>query len=212
MKAAPVHLHSLSRLMVEVSKSKSVLDVGAGGRRLGAHVSTCDIIARPNVDVVCDVCRRLPFPDQHFDLVVCTSVLEHVENDRLAIEELTRVTSIGGRIWIEIPFLYHYHVSDFGDRADYRRWTLEGGKRISHALRLLEWGHNVGPATALRLMASEVLALCVHSPRHEGPYYLARSLLSWLLYPVSWLDRFCMRSVHSHRVAGGFYLLFERME
>lgn len=45
----------------------------------------------------------LPYPDSHFDLVVCTEVLEHVENMNQAVEELARVTKKEGHLIISTP-------------------------------------------------------------------------------------------------------------
>lgn len=92
---------------------------------------------------------------------------------------------------------------DLAERV--HRWTLEGAKRLIPGMRLLEWGHNVGPATALRLMASEVLAMPFHHPRHEG------WALAWMLYPLSWLDKLCVGRVTSSRATGKFWLLWERL-
>ncbi|GIX27869.1 MAG: hypothetical protein KatS3mg123_1750 [Burkholderiales bacterium] len=39
---------------------------------------------------------QLPYPDQTFDLVTCTEVMEHLENYRRIIREIFRVTKPGG--------------------------------------------------------------------------------------------------------------------
>ncbi len=212
MNAAPVNLLDRERLVREVLQAARVLDVGAGSRRLAEHVVTTDIVARPNVDVVADVCAGLPFFDEQFDLVVCTSVLEHVHDERKAMAEIHRVTRQGGRVWIEVPFLYHFHISSAGDTADYRRWTWEGCKQLINetGLTLLAYGHNVGPGTALRLMAAEVLAMPFHHPKHEAVYYLVRNLLGWILYPLGMLDRWCANKEIGRRATGGFWMLAER--
>lgn len=43
-------------------------------------------------------------PDDHFDLLICYHVLEHVENDRKAMQELHRVLKPGGKALIQTPF------------------------------------------------------------------------------------------------------------
>jgi SAM-dependent methyltransferase len=45
----------------------------------------------------------LPFPDSSFDLVLSHEVLEHVQDDRIAVEEITRVLVPGGRAVIFTP-------------------------------------------------------------------------------------------------------------
>jgi SAM-dependent methyltransferase len=50
--------------------------------------------------------RRLPFPDNAFDLTYSISVLEHVEGegDRDAMAEIVRVTRPGGYVGINMPY------------------------------------------------------------------------------------------------------------
>jgi predicted TPR repeat methyltransferase len=46
---------------------------------------------------------NLQFPDGSFDLVICSDVLEHISNDRLAFAELARVTKRGGNLLLTVP-------------------------------------------------------------------------------------------------------------
>lgn len=46
---------------------------------------------------------RLEFPDATFDAVICSHVLEHVHDDRLAMRELRRVLKPGGWAIIQVP-------------------------------------------------------------------------------------------------------------
>ncbi len=193
--------------MTEIISASRVLDVGSGGRRLAQHVVCADVVRRSNVDVVADLCGCLPFSDETFELVVCTSVLEHVKDVNAALYELARVTRRGGRLWLEVPFLYHFHVSGRGDTNDFRRWTWEGVRRELAQWEIMEHGHNVGPATALRLIAAEVLAMPFYHDVHTGAYYLARWFWGWALYPLSWLDAWCSRKSIASRATGGFWVL-----
>nr|WP_290667800.1 class I SAM-dependent methyltransferase [Ardenticatena sp.] len=47
--------------------------------------------------------ERLPFPDETFDTVLSHEVLEHVGDDRLAVQEIVRVLRVGGRAVIFVP-------------------------------------------------------------------------------------------------------------
>jgi len=53
--------------------------------------------------VVCGTGERLPFPADHFDLVLSHEVIEHVQNDRDAIAEIVRVLRPGGRLTLFCP-------------------------------------------------------------------------------------------------------------
>ena len=46
---------------------------------------------------------HLPFPDDAFDRVICSEVLEHIADDEGAMRELTRVLRPGGTMAITVP-------------------------------------------------------------------------------------------------------------
>lgn len=48
--------------------------------------------------------QRMPFPDAHFDVVICSRVLEHVQDDQLAMRELHRVMRPGGIGLLSAPW------------------------------------------------------------------------------------------------------------
>ena len=49
-----------------------------------------------------DVCA-IPFPDQSLDLVLATDIIEHVDDDALALREIRRVLKTTGRVIITVP-------------------------------------------------------------------------------------------------------------
>lgn len=53
--------------------------------------------------VLCAAGEHLPFPDNHFDLVLSHEVLEHVQDDRQVIAEMVRVLAPGGRLALFCP-------------------------------------------------------------------------------------------------------------
>lgn len=66
------------------------------------------------IDIVSDI-TSIPAPDSHFDVVLCTEVLEHVPDPLAAIRELARLVKPRGKIIITAPFCslthfapYHY--------------------------------------------------------------------------------------------------------
>ena len=46
---------------------------------------------------------QLPFPDNFFDVIVSSHVLEHIENDVLCIKECARVLKPGGELILWVP-------------------------------------------------------------------------------------------------------------
>ncbi|MFC2064206.1 class I SAM-dependent methyltransferase [Chloroflexota bacterium] len=53
--------------------------------------------------LTCAAGENLPFPSERFDLVLSHEVLEHVANDRLAVEEIIRVLRTGGLLALFVP-------------------------------------------------------------------------------------------------------------
>jgi SAM-dependent methyltransferase len=97
------------RKLVEDSKSKRCLQIGARNAKLGEHWVCADLYDMADyVDYHYDI-HDLKFADEEFDVVVCGAVLEHVDDPLKAISELRRVLKPGGLIWIEVPFNHHYH-------------------------------------------------------------------------------------------------------
>jgi SAM-dependent methyltransferase len=66
--------------------------------------------------------RTIPFPDASFDSVLCTEVLEHVEDPDRLVAEIWRVLRPGGTVLATIPFSarVHYTPHDFHRFTPYR--------------------------------------------------------------------------------------------
>lgn len=47
--------------------------------------------------------HSLPFPDNHFDTVICSEVLEHIPNYTSALSEIDRVLSNSGKLAVSVP-------------------------------------------------------------------------------------------------------------
>jgi SAM-dependent methyltransferase len=106
-----------------------VLDVGGRKvRRRGAFVPPVESVERwvtvnPDIAAGADITGglpQLPFPDGTFDAVVCTEVLEYVENVEMAVADIARVLGPEGVAYVSVPFLHRLH-GDPG--ADRRRFT-----------------------------------------------------------------------------------------
>jgi SAM-dependent methyltransferase len=73
------------------------------------------------LDVINAAGEHLPYPDGHFDLVMSNEVIEHVQNDRLAVEEMVRVLKPGGRLVLFCPNIgYPFETHGIYRRGIYR--------------------------------------------------------------------------------------------
>lgn len=84
---------------------------GALARENARDVITLDLAPR-GVDVACDL-TAIAFPDESFDLVYCSHVLEHVPDDRAAMRELRRILRPGGTLLVQVPVRGRETYEDF---------------------------------------------------------------------------------------------------
>jgi SAM-dependent methyltransferase len=105
----------------------NVLDVGAGEfNRYEKHFkptkyTKMDVHEGPNVDVVGSI-EKIPFPDGHFDSVVCTQVFEHLPHPVESAREVSRVLKKGGHLVMTVPQMNELHE----EPHDYFRYTNFG--------------------------------------------------------------------------------------
>ncbi|MFC0037464.1 class I SAM-dependent methyltransferase [Actinomadura rayongensis] len=101
----------------------------------------------------------LPFPDDHFDKIIASEVLEHIPDDMRAMRELLRVLKPGGHLAVTVPswlperlcwaLSEDYHTAPGGHVRIYTRAELEaklkslgfrvGGHHHAHGLHAPYW-------------------------------------------------------------------------
>ena len=121
----------------------SVCDVGCGTgfllnfiaqKRAGEfdHFTGVDIVL-PNkqsveIEFVESPIEQLPFPDKHFDTVICTHVLEHALDFRKALQELRRICK--HRLIVVVPrereyiYTFNPHFNFFPYRHSFLRYMI----------------------------------------------------------------------------------------
>lgn len=149
-----------------VQPGARVLDVGCGIRpyyplfaSVAADYAGNDIEAREGVRYVSPV-EALDIPDESFDLVLCTQVLEHVRRPLRALEEMGRVLAPGGHLFLTTHGVYPFHP----DPQDYWRWTQQGFEALfedTPALELIELvPHGGAGSTMAVLTGSSIREAC----------------------------------------------------
>jgi SAM-dependent methyltransferase len=90
------------------------------------NYKTADI-AMTHVDFFVDL-MRIPFPDNSYDFFICSHVLEHVQDDQVALAELFRILRRGGVGILMVPIVIDLDeiFEDPSIKTDEDRWKYYG--------------------------------------------------------------------------------------
>ncbi len=156
------------------TEKKQVLDIG-GGLRLArknadrvregqewlealaqkVEYTVMNPVPDYGADVIGDI-HHMPFPDNSQEAIICSAVLEHVENPFVASAEMYRTLKPGGYCYVFVPFLFYYHIPKNGEYKDYWRFTEDGVRylfrqfssmEVSSSRGALETWFRLNPAT-----------------------------------------------------------------
>lgn len=159
--------------VIKPVKPVKILDVGSGEGFTLVRLSRCKIgkilegvdysedalkLGRkmyPNINLKQGDIYKLPYRDNSFDLLICTEVLEHLQNPQKAIAELKRVTS--KYVVFSVPnepfftlanFLRGKYLKTFGNHPEhinhwvnggFKKFLRKNGFRISAARTPFPW-------------------------------------------------------------------------
>ena len=181
--------------LLKVNRGERVLDAGCGTGRHTFHLSksdcfvtAMDILHRDLMQVryflalmekkkekraVCDTLMAdmhyLPFRDGAFDKIVCSEVLEHIEDDAAGLRELVRALKNGGQIAVTVPTYFSEVL--FGVLSE-EYFNTPGGHIRKYTAKKI-----------VTLVKSQSLA--IFAVRHEHSFHT----LYWLLRCVFGLHR-----------------------
>ncbi len=135
---------------------------------------------------------RLPFADGAIDHVICSEVLEHVENDQAAIGELARVLRPGGVAYITVPHRKAYFAADDRFVGHFRRYEIDEmlAKLDRAGLRLRRMEKVLGPLEKITMWTLVVTLSAFERATHrdarppESSGSLAGRALRGVLRPV----------------------------
>lgn len=176
-----------------------VADLGCGTTEHDDLVVAVDGVAYPNVHVITDL-EKLPFQNDSLSGVLSIAVLHHVADPRANVVEMRRVLRPGGRALCYIPFIQGYHASPH----DYQRFTQSGVAKLFGDFELVRIGLGAGPTSGMLWVLQEWLAMVLSC----GSVRLYRLLLplTWVLFPLKFLDAILIRHPAAHVIASGFLI------
>lgn len=109
-----------------------LLDIGCGEKKkeflIGDYVHEYvgvdhkDSLHSLNAVDIIGTAYAIPVPDDSFDSILCTAVLEHLEEPRLALKEAFRVLRPDGHAVYTVPLFWHVHE----EPRDFYRYTRYG--------------------------------------------------------------------------------------
>ncbi|MGD0826864.1 MAG: methyltransferase domain-containing protein [Desulfobaccales bacterium] len=167
----------LRRILPEMGGK--VLDVGCGGKPYRSWFGPVseyiglDVSPGPAVDVLVAPDGAWPLPDEHFDGLLSTQVMQYVANLHLSLAEMERVLKRGGVAVLSLPFLYNEHRAPW----DYWRFTVYGAERLFPGFEITHLEKQGGIGSTLAILFLNCLEMSMN-------YTLATRLLKGLLLPI----------------------------
>lgn len=133
--------------LAKVPRGLRILDAGAGeqkNRRHCAHLeyvsqdfcqyNSATLIANEGlhsnawdtsrIDIVCDI-TSIPEPDNSFDAILCSEVLEHIPEPTLALDEFSRLLKPGGSLILTAPFASIVHMAPYHFCSGFSKYWYE---------------------------------------------------------------------------------------
>ncbi len=98
--------------------------------------------------------RIIPFPDDRFDHILCTEVLEHAEEPGVLMAEMHRVLKPGGSLILTVPFSARVHHAPY----DFHRFTVYGLAKMLAPFAKYQIAERGNDVTAI---ANKLIVLCM---------------------------------------------------
>jgi SAM-dependent methyltransferase len=171
------------------------LDYGAGIGKyrnfIKPHTTsylTFDQSADSGADIIGDV-HSTSLPDDSFDTIFCTQVLEHVSEPREVLKQIHRVLRVDGMCIITAPFCIPYHA----DPKDYYRYSKEGLIHLTSdaGFSLIESGTYGG----VFMVISEFIRFSFFNPYKKKQFRGAFRLMKDIQSVAGFLDRLSKNSI-----------------
>lgn len=173
----------LEQFIAEHASDKKALDVGARRGRynnLFPNKISIDIDEESNPDIVADA-HNLPFEENTFEIILCTEVLEHVDNPFKVAKELHRVLKPGGKLILTTRFMYPLHEAP----RDNWRFTVFNLRSLFSEFNEVEV---LAETDSITTFASLFQRL-VWQTRFRGNYFwqIFFRIVTWLLLRFTWI-------------------------
>lgn len=182
---------------------QSILEVGGGQSGLSAllfpqaQITNIDIEPsyaesplnkNPRIKFICGDATKLPFEDNSFDAITMFDLLEHVPDDKVAINEAFRVLKPGGFLLLSTPnenwrFPY-YSFMQFVCPKDTDVMAEWGHVRRGYSLEELE--ALIGMPCQKTATFINPITVLIHDVAFSNLSPLVKAVMSTFLSPITW--------------------------
>lgn len=135
--------------------------------------------------VACDA-KSLPFLNESFDGVVCSEVLEHIEDDREALREISRIAKRGGELILTCPV--HKRLFGFDDKfvGHYRRYEIPEllAELSRQGFRDFQVRPILGSLEKLVMLSATRIFSVLKGKGDSGSSRKGTHILAWLFFPI----------------------------
>jgi len=152
----------------------------------------------------CCTADDIPIPDNYFDTLIMTEVLEYLVNPRQVFDELYRVSKPGCMMLLSTPFLVPIHADYPEDHVRYtpvmiRQLVSQSGFQI----------HTIDPMGSVGAVLSDILRISfTYSANSKTRYVILRKLLNRARPFFQFLDnRFDQQK---HFITTGYFVICEK--
>ena len=185
-------------LQTAINEKKKVINIGAGQYHIEGTISIDPFYEKEDNFHIKAYGEDLPLENDSIDFAICNAVLEHVKDPKKIIDEIYRILKIGGKIYVDIPFIYPFHAAP----NDYNRMTLPGLEILCERFEKIDSGMCLGPNSALaQFLVTYSQALF----KNKGIKKLFRNITKILVFPLKYFDKFLAKNKEALSVAGGIY-------
>jgi ubiquinone/menaquinone biosynthesis C-methylase UbiE len=140
-----VRIDWVSDALRSIPSGYRILDAGAGELRLKPYCDHLDYVSQDfcqyegkgdgnalqtgdwnttQIDIVSNIIS-IPVPDESFDVVLCSEVLEHIPDPVAAIKEFSRILKPGGILLVTAPFCSLTHFAPYHFASGLNRYWYE---------------------------------------------------------------------------------------
>lgn len=153
----------ITKLIKKHNLHGKILDVGCGEGTLlesfnskinelyGMDISTIALnkvssVAKDNITFLTgDISKKDSLPSIKFDVLICSEVLEHIENDAIAIENLNELLNPSGHLIITLPYKKKYWTKHDEHAGHFRRYEWDEiinklNKNRFSIVEMFSWG------------------------------------------------------------------------